>query len=40
MKITVIQQDIAWKDVETNIANLEQLESNAERADLYLFPEM
>jgi predicted amidohydrolase len=40
MKITVIQQDIAWKDVETNIANLEQLVAKAERADLYLFPEM
>ena len=40
MKITVIQQDIAWKDVETNIANLEQLVSKAEKADLYLFPEM
>ena len=40
MKITVIQQDIAWKDVETNIANLEKLVRNAEKADLYLFPEM
>ena len=40
MKITVIQQDIAWKDVETNIAKLEQLVSKAEKADLYLFPEM
>lgn len=40
MKITVIQQDIAWKDVEANIANLENLVANAERADLYLFPEM
>ena len=40
MKITIIQQDIAWKDVEANIANLENLVANAERADLYLFPEM
>lgn len=40
MKITVIQQDIAWKDVETNIRTLEQLVANAEKADLYLFPEM
>ena len=40
MKITVIQQDIAWKDVATNIKRLETLVSNAERADLYLFPEM
>ena len=40
MKITVIQQDIAWKDVETNIANLEKLVAAARRADLYLFPEM
>lgn len=40
MKITVIQQDIAWKNVETNIRTLEQLVANAEKADLYLFPEM
>lgn len=40
MKITVIQQDIAWKDVETNIARLEKLVAEADRADLYLFPEM
>ena len=40
MKITIIQQDIAWKDVEANIANLENFVANAERADLYLFPEM
>ncbi len=40
MKITVIQQNIAWKDVETNVKRLERLVANAERADLYLFPEM
>ena len=40
MKITIIQQDIAWKDVQANVANLEQLVAKAERADLYLFPEM
>ena len=40
MKITVIQQDIAWKDVATNIKRLEKLVANASRADLYLFPEM
>lgn len=40
MKITVIQQDIAWKDVDTNIKRLERLVASAERSDLYLFPEM
>ena len=40
MKITVIQQDIAWKDVATNIERLKRLVANAERSDLYLFPEM
>ncbi len=40
MKITVIQQNIAWKDVETNIVRLEKLVAAAERSDLYLFPEM
>lgn len=40
MKITVIQQDIAWKDVAVNISRMEKLLRGAERADLYLFPEM
>lgn len=40
MKITVIQQDIAWKDIPTNIKRLERLLASAERSDLYLFPEM
>ena len=40
MKITIIQQDIIWKDVDANVKSLEQLVANAERADLYLFPEM
>ena len=40
MKITVIQQDIAWKDVRTNIERLEKLVAQAERSDVYLFPEM
>ena len=38
--MTVIQQDIAWKDVATNIERLKKLVATAERADLYLFPEM
>lgn len=40
MKITVIQQDIIWKDVAANMRVLEELVANAERSDLYLFPEM
>ena len=40
MKITVIQQDIAWKNVDLNIERLEELVAKAERSDLYLFPEM
>lgn len=40
MKVTVIQQDIAWKDISTNIKRLERLVASAERSDLYLFPEM
>ncbi len=40
MKVTVIQQDIAWKDIPTNIKRLERLVASAERSDLYLFPEM
>lgn len=40
MKVTVIQQDIAWKDVNTNIARAEKLIRAAERSDIYLLPEM
>lgn len=40
MKITVIQQDIIWKDVAANMRVLEELVANAEHSDLYLFPEM
>lgn len=40
MKITIVQQDIAWKDVETNLSRIERLLRGAENADLYLLPEM
>ena len=40
MKVTVVQQEIAWKDVQLNIERLEKLVASAERADIYLFPEM
>ena len=40
MKITVIQQEIVWKNVAANIGALEKLVADAERSDLYLFPEM
>lgn len=40
MKVTVIQQDIAWKDVQLNIERLETLVASAGCADIYLFPEM
>lgn len=40
MKITIIQQDIVWKSVDANVERLEGLVAAAERADLYLFPEM
>lgn len=40
MKVTVIQQDIAWKDVPVNIGRIRRLVASAERSDLYLLPEM
>lgn len=40
MKITVIQQDIAWKDVEENIRRIGKLLAKADKSDLYLLPEM
>ena len=40
MKVTVIQQDIVWKDVQANIERIGKLLMEAERSDLYLLPEM
>lgn len=40
MKITVIQQNILWKDVEANLKEMGRLIAKAEKADIYLFPEM
>ena len=40
MKVTVIQQDIVWKDVQTNIARIKKLIMAAERSDIYVLPEM
>ena len=40
MKVTVIQEDIVWKDVAANISRIERLLDEAERSDIYLLPEM
>jgi predicted amidohydrolase len=40
MKVGIIQTDIVWCDVPTNIARAEALIAGAEVADLYIFPEM
>lgn len=40
MKVTIIQQDIVWKNVAANLKRMGQLIARAERSDLYLFPEM
>ena len=40
MKITVIQQNIVWKDVAANLRQMQRLLRKAEKADIYLFPEM
>lgn len=40
MKVTIIQQDIVWKDVAANLRQMGQLMQKAEKADIYLFPEM
>ncbi len=40
MKVTIIQQNIVWKDVPANLKQMEQLISKADAADIYLFPEM
>ena len=40
MKITVVQQDIIWNDVEANLQRMERLFKAAPKSDIYLFPEM
>lgn len=40
MRVTVIQQDIAWKAPVTNRERMENLLREAPRSDIYVFPEM
>lgn len=40
MKITLIQHNIVWASPESNIALADRLVSEAEKADLYVLPEM
>ena len=40
MKITLIQPDIVWGDPQANCAHLDSLLAGAEKADLYVLPEM
>ena len=40
MKITVIQQDIVWKNPEANRVKMERLLRDAQKSDIYIFPEM
>ncbi len=40
MKITVLQQDIVWKNIPANLRHMGELLEKAPRSDIYLFPEM
>lgn len=40
MKVTVLQQDIVWKDPAANRAKMKNLLRDAPKSDIYLFPEM
>ena len=40
MKVSIIQQDIAWGDPQANLSHLDALLARAEKADLYVLPEM
>ena len=40
MKITVIQQDIVWKTPVANRVKMERLLREAQKSDIYIFPEM
>ena len=40
MKITVLQQDIVWKNIPANLRHMGELLEKAPKSDIYLFPEM
>lgn len=40
MKITVLQQDIVWKNPNANCVKMEKLLQDAPKSDIYVFPEM
>ena len=40
MKVQLLQLDIAWRDADENIRQVEQMMQDAAPADLYLLPEM
>ena len=40
MKVTIIQQDIAWGDPQANLCRLDAILVGAPKADLYVLPEM
>ena len=40
MKVSVIQQDILWADVDENIRRADAAIASAPAADLYVLPEM
>lgn len=40
MKITVIQQDIVWKNIPANLRHMGELLAKSPRSDIYVFPEM
>ena len=41
MKITICQTDIIWKDIDANLAHVEEIvEKLGENTDMAIFPEM
>ena len=40
MKVTVLQQDIVWKNIPANLRHMGELLEKAPKSDIYLFPEM
>lgn len=40
MKVTVLQQDIVWKNIPANLRHMGELIRKAPKSDIYLFPEM
>lgn len=40
MKVTILQNDIYWSDISANTQHVDEIMDKADKADLYVLPEM